>query len=118
MYKINENINFKEFIDMELIQLSIGLYQIILNFSGDVCISIQSLLKLDNLETEILVSCDKPESSKHLVCLLGSKIVDVNILSETILVLTFDNEMKLSLIDNSEQYESFDIQTPTQNIII
>ena len=113
MYGIDKNINFDFLVGKELLQIRIGLYQPILCFTDDLTILIQcaSYLKYpDKIVVDIL--CDSPDLTKNLISLLGKTIkavqTDVN---DGELKLLFSDNFQLSLIDDSENFESF-IITP------
>ena len=113
MYGIDKNLNFDFLVGKELLQLHIGLYQPILCFTDDLTIRIQctSYLKYpDKIVVDIL--CDSPDLTKNLISLLGRTIkavqTDVN---DGELKLLFSDNFQLSLIDDSENFESF-IITP------
>lgn len=119
MYKVNKSMDFQFLVGKELLQLCIGLYQLIFNFTDHVVITTECaiyLAKTDNSTIKLL--SDNPQQSKQLVCLLGSTIESVVIESRQELILVFSGGYKLTIIDSNENEESFTITTPEREVIV
>jgi hypothetical protein len=102
----------------ELLQVCIGLFQVIMNFTDEVSITIECTMRLtntDGLNTEI--SSDCPEQTRELICLLGHSVAVVDIKELESLTLLFSDGVKLSLVGN-DQEESFTISTPIGEIVV
>ena len=118
MYGLEKSLNLQFLIGRELLQLCIGLCQVIMRFSEDTSISIECDLRFTGKNGEIIYLLDIPESSKYLFCLLGMEIVDVMKKDAGDLTLVFSNGFELTLIDSNESTESYTITTPEQEVVV
>ena len=95
----------------ELIQICLSPYQIILRLQseGNQCasISIESPFEVDADGKRFEFKDGMLDSVENLYCLFGSSIAAFNIKGDRELEIVFSNGGKLTLIDNSEKYESF-----------
>jgi len=119
MYGLDRSISFQFLVGKELLQLCIGLYQLILNFTEHVVITAECIIRMTNTDGSVVeLSSDKPELSKQLVCLLGSTVENVVFEDHGELTLVFSQGYKLTITDSNEDEESFTITTPDQEIIV
>ncbi len=122
MYGLDQSAsNFQFLVGKELSQLCIGLHQLILNFTEGLVISAECILHLKKADgSKVEIFCNDPNLSKQLVCLLGSTIENVKSSNSNVgeLALVFSNGCQLVVIDSNEDYESFIITMPKQEIII
>jgi hypothetical protein len=119
MYGIDKKISYEFLIGKELLQLCIGRYQLIFNFSDQLVISTECCLSLKFLDgTLIEVSSDSPESAGKLTCLLGRTIENVNTDIDGVMTLLFAGGLEMSIIDSSKDEESFAITIKGQEIVV
>ena len=119
MYGLDKSVDFHFLVGKELLQLCIGRYQIILNFTDNVSISAECMIYYTRIDgSTIKISSDDPELSKNLACLLGSTVEDVATTRSEGLTLVFSQGYRLTIIDSNKDVESFMITTPTQEIIV
>lgn len=119
MYGLDKSVDFQFLIGRELLQLCIGLHQIILNFSDDISISLECAVLLTNADgLTIEVTCNNPKQSQNLICLLGSTIESAVAKNEGELMLGFSQKCKLSITDSNEDTESYTITMPDHEIIV
>jgi hypothetical protein len=107
MYKLDSSTNLSPLIGKELIQVCIGLYQVILRFTGELSITIQCLYFFSKEGDTFEGSGEDPSTSKNLVCLLGHSIESAEIQGDNKLIINFSNSCCLALVNDSEVYESF-----------
>jgi Family of unknown function (DUF6188) len=104
----------------EVIQVAIGAYQIQFGFDEDVRISVQSqFCYFDGREEWIW----KPEPgaaqiAARTVALLGVTIETFEGHEDGTLRLIFSNGQRLTVLDSSKEYESYDIARPGQTIVV
>jgi Family of unknown function (DUF6188) len=119
MYGLDKSEDLSFMIGKDLEQVAVGSYQVILNFRQDLSISIESSCQLiDKSETTTHMSSEDPEKTKNLVCLLGKQIIKANNLGKGSLELSFSGDYKLLLFDDSDNYESYNICSPENRIIV
>jgi Family of unknown function (DUF6188) len=107
MYKIDILTNFSSLVGKELIQVCIA-HQVVLRFTDNLTINIHCPFKLSKSKNILFTgNGEDPTVSKDLICLLDETIESVEIAGEYELVIHFSNQYGLTLIDNSDFYESF-----------
>jgi hypothetical protein len=117
MYKLDSSTNLSPLIGKELIQVCIGLYQVILRFTEELSITVQCLYYFNREGETFEGSGEDPSISKNLVFLLGNSIESAQIQEDNKLIINFSNNCRLTLVDDSESYESFIITNGTFEII-
>jgi hypothetical protein len=119
MYGIDKSISFNFLVGKELLQLCIGLYQLILNFTDQLVISAECVIRLKNPDGSVVeISCDSPELSGSLTCLLGRAIEAVQTEVNGELNLSFSGGFQLSIVDSNEDEESFTITMDEHEIVV
>jgi hypothetical protein len=120
MYGLSKDIDLSFLSGREVIQVAIGVYQIIYGLDEDVKISVQSQLTYFDGKSE---SVWKPEPGSaqiaaRTVTLLGASIETFESHENGTLTLMFSNGHRLTILDSSKEYESYDITRPGQTIIV
>lgn len=120
MYGLRDDIDLHFLIGRTLIQVGIGLYQIIFRFDEEVAISVTGEFSFHD-EHSVWVWRPEPGSYAHAArtaSLLGKSIQDLECNSNGTLTLRFSNDSHLTLLDNSDEFESYDITRPGQTIVV
>jgi hypothetical protein len=107
MYKLDSSTDLSPLIGKELIQVCIGLHQVILRFIGELSITIQCLYFFSKEGDTLEGSGEDPSISKNLVFLLGHSIESAQIQGDNKMTINFSNSSCLTLVNDSEVYESF-----------
>jgi hypothetical protein len=120
MYGLNKGIDLSFLNGREVIQVAIGIYQIIFGFDEDVRISVESQFTYFDGSDEWVW---KPEPgaaqiAARTVSLLGATIESFEGQANGTLTLTFSNGQRLTILDSSKEYESYDITRPGQTIVV
>lgn len=89
-----------------LLQLSVGLHELIFNFDGFVTISIEASLGLTPING-IEQIIDYPENIQTIIPLLHTSVIDSQRDDHGGLFLLFDNNSCLHLHNDSQGFESF-----------
>ncbi|HKW65384.1 MAG TPA: DUF6188 family protein [Candidatus Acidoferrum sp.] len=120
MYGLKEEIDLSFLTGRELIQLSIGVYQIQFGFDEDVRISVESEFLYFDGQSEWTWRSEPGSSSTaaRAVALLGATIETFGRNVDGTLTLAFSNHHRLTILDSSREYESYDITRPGQTIIV
>ena len=119
MYKLDDSINLNFLIDKELLQICISLYQLVFNFTENIAISTECTLRLIDISgSPFEIASDDPCSSSKLLSLLGNTITNIYFHDKDELTLTFSSGTKLVIIDSNDNFESFIIASPSQEIIV
>jgi hypothetical protein len=108
VYIIDPLTDFSSLLGQEVTQVSIGVGQVILRFHDGLTMNIACPFKLAR-DRRILFEGDGKNHSttKELVCLLSSSIDFVEAIGDHELAIHFLGRYCLTLIDDSEYYESF-----------
>ena len=118
MYKLNRTLDFSFLIGKELLQVCVGVVQVILRFDEQVSISIESdFIIIDENQNEFYC-LDIPSDTGHLIKFLGLKIQHVEVLEFDKLGIYFSNGCAIFLMDNNEFSESFQIISIDDEIIV
>jgi hypothetical protein len=120
MYGLNKDINLSFLNRREVLQVAIGVYQIIFGLDEEVKISVQAQFTYFDGKTE---SVWKPEPGSaqiaaRTVALLGTTIEKFESHENGTLALMFSNGHRLTVLDSSREYESYDITRPGQTIVV
>lgn len=120
MYGLNTDIDLSFLNGREVVQVAIGIYQIIYGLDEDVKISVQSQFAYFDGKSE---SVWKPEPGSaqiaaRTVALLATTIQTFESHENGTLTLMFSNENRLTILDSSKDYESYDITRPGQTIVV
>ncbi len=118
MYGLKKDIDLSFFVGSELIQVCIGLHQLILNFSGDISISIECEFSHLSKGRALNKSSELPDSACSLLTTLGCCVTDINNLGNGNLEIKFSNGEIIQINDSNKDYESYCINTPNENIIV
>ena len=117
MYGLDKGTDLAFLLGRTLIQVCVGLYQVILNFDGDVTISIEGRFEHEP-PSETRHRGGVPEAAKSLVDLLGKEIRGVEVGDGGTLQIWFSGGDLLSLLDSNATAESYQIQGPSEDIIV
>jgi len=108
MYHFRPDLNLLHLIGAEIVQVSLAEYNLYINLEPKNVIHImgqwQILDSMDRIVDEGNLDEEKDAYRVHKI--LGKKIVGYDVQNEKRLVFRLDNEWKLVMIDNSEQYET------------
>jgi hypothetical protein len=120
MYGLKNDIDLGFLNGRELIQLCIGLYQIIFKFDEDVAISVEQEFRYFDGRNEWLWRPDagSPVLAARTTALLGNTIQKIERSVDGTLALTFSNGCRLTIRDSSKEHESYDITRPGQTIVV
>lgn len=120
MYGLSSDIDLSFLNGRELGQVAIGLYQVQFGFDEDVRISVEGQFRyFDGTgEVEWTPSPEAAATAATTVALLGSAIQTFEAHPNGTLILHFSNSHRLTIFDNSRDYESYDITRPGQTIIV
>jgi hypothetical protein len=120
MYGLPKNIDLNFLKGREVVQVAIGVFQIQFGFDEDAIIYAHSQFTLFDGHKDWTWT---PEPSKVRVAtralrLLGAIVENVQAHEDGTLILSFSNGNILTLIDNSMEYESYDITRRGEAIIV
>jgi Family of unknown function (DUF6188) len=113
MFGVPQNLDLSRFQGAELIQVSIGCNELQLHFEPQSRITIERHWELrDHAGTVIDQAQDGNLSreSYKIHRILGQVVVEHAVTAPESFTLTFDNGMSITVFDDSDRYESFNIQ--------
>jgi uncharacterized protein DUF6188 len=120
MYGLRNDIDLSFLNARELIQVAIGVYQIQFGFDEDVIIYVESQFNYFDGQEEWIW---KPEPgaaqiAARTVSLLSATIQNFDRQENGTLILTFSNGGRLTILDSSREYESYQITRPGQTMFL
>lgn len=115
MYGKPKNVTFTKFIGQRLIQVCFGEHQIQLHF--DERCSILSDVDI-NVLTPKGLSLWGSDSRRQLPELIGHRVQSSAFVDDKIFVMKFDSGVRISLRDDSDEYESFQITMDDEMYVI
>lgn len=120
MYGLTKDVDLSFLNGREVIQVAIGVYQIIFAFDEDVRISIYFQFSYFDGRSE---STWQPEPgfaqiAARTVALLGATVQTFEGQEDGTLTLMFSNGHRLTIPDSSKEYESYDITLPGRTIVV
>jgi len=108
MYGLKSDQDLGFLCDRELMQVCVGLYQVILRFDSSVSLSVTGRYLLN----------DSPAQPSHLLALLGRRIVTTENMGQGTIVVRFDDGSHLAVLDSNQHYESYEISAPGIYVIV
>lgn len=121
MYRIPKDLDTSIFVGAELSQVCFGAYVVGFEFSAakPLTVTVAGAYIHAGPETEGWVDEVRlPTQTSRLMQLTNHQVVDATRLDETRLRLDFDHGQSLTLIDDTDQYESFQINATNSHWII
>ena len=120
MYGLSKEIDLSFLNGREVVQVAIGLYQIQFGFDEDVRIAVEGQFAYFDGQEEWIW---RPEPgaaqlAARTIALLGATVQTFAAQEDGTLTLNFSNGHRLTIVDNSKEYESYDITRPGQTIIV
>jgi hypothetical protein len=120
MYGLKKGIDLSFLTGRELIQVAIGVYQVQFGFDEDVMIYVESEFSYFDRQDEYTW---KPEPgaaqiAARTVSLLGATIQNFDGQENGTLALAFSNGARLTILDTSQEYESYQITRPGLYIVV
>ena len=118
MYGLSPDIDLSFLKTREVIQIAVGLYQIIFAFDEDVNLSIEGKCEHFSSNGASVWKPGSPGVAASILGLLGQNVVDVHRQDSSVLELVFSGGDRLLVFDVSEKYESYSITRPGETIIV
>jgi len=120
MYGLKKDIDLSFLKGRELIQVAIGLYHMSFRFDEDVAISIEGQFSYFDGHKESIWNREAgaTQIAGQTVALLGKTIEDFEGQEDGTLRLKFSNGHVVTILDNSKEYESYDITRPGETIVV
>ena len=120
MYGLKKEIDLSFLTGRELIQVAIGSFQVQFHFDEDVAVSVEGEFRYFDGQQEWIWR--QQPSLAHVaartVAMLGASITSFEGSENGTLSITFSNGHRLTILDSSKEYESYDITRPGQTIIV
>lgn len=101
----------------ELLQVCVGLHQSVLNFEGDTALSLESRFLVSSRQGGSSDGERSDQDGQALLKLLGARITRV-CARDGELTVAFSNDHELLVHKNKSEYESYQITSPTQTIVV
>lgn len=118
MYGLRKDINLRFFEGRTLLQVCFGLHDLILNFDGDVSVTVTSSVGCVTSGGSIQRCDDFRQVAPTLVALLNQSVRSAEGDEAGTLTIRFDGGGMLSIYDDSEEYESYTIKNGTRLIVV
>jgi hypothetical protein len=118
MYGLPKDVNLAFFNGKTLLQACFGLHDLILNFDGDVSLTVTSSVGCMALDESIRQYDDFRQIAPVVVALLNQTILSAEGDEAGTLTLKFDGGEMLAIYDDSKEYESYTIKNGEQMIVV
>ncbi|MDH5459217.1 MAG: DUF6188 family protein [Nitrospinota bacterium] len=118
MYGLNKKTDLSFLIERQLEQVAIGLHQVQLNFDQDVSISLECKFDHTSNGKSLITSENLPSSASSLLQLIGSKLIRVENHGNGDIEITFSDQNIVKIFDSNKSFESYQISSPSINLII
>lgn len=102
----------------EVIQVAIGIHQVIFSFDEEITISVEGEFRFDSTEGPSTWKPGAPQAASSAIRLLGTTIERVDGREDGTLRLTFSNRDCLTIFDNNKDFESYQISRPGATIVV
>jgi hypothetical protein len=101
----------------EVIQIAVGLFQVVFAFDEQVSISVESEFRFSSTDSCVWQP-GAPQAAAPTLRLLGVRVEEVRGQSDGTLDLIFSNGARLTILDSSKEFESYNITRPGQTIVV
>ncbi|MEM8773623.1 MAG: hypothetical protein AAGF53_01235 [Pseudomonadota bacterium] len=118
MYDIPETQEFSGLLGKELQQVCIGNNEVIFNFDSDFSLCVMGPFEHIKSGSEVFDYTDLLTKPSSLPSLLNSSIFEVKKENNDYLLLCFQNNEKLRLINDTDQYECFSLNIDGNIILV
>lgn len=118
MYGLPQDINLTFFNGKTLLQACFGAHDLILNFEGDVSVTVTSSLGCMDSGDNIQKYDDFRQAAPAVMVLLNQTILSAAGDEAGTLTLKFDGGGVLAIYDDSKEYESYTIKNAGQTIVV
>lgn len=118
MYGLPSNVDLAFFKGKALLQVCIGAHDLILNFVGDISVTVTSSIGCTTSGGSIQQYDDFRRAAPAVITLLDHSVVLADGDEAGTLTLTFDGGGGLAIYDDSEQYESYTIKNGSKMIVV
>jgi cytoskeletal protein RodZ len=118
MYGLKEGIDLSFLTGRVLIQVAVGLYQVIFAFDEHVTISVEGSYQLHNEDGTSIWSPGATSTAAPALSLLGATVTNARGESNGTLTITFSGKESLVIMDSSEKFESYQITKPGTTIVV
>ena len=120
MYGLKKDIDLSFLNGREVGQIAVGLYQVQFGFDEDVRISVEGEFHYFDGREECswMPEPGKAPIAAKTVDLLGATVEKVDWKEDGTLTLTFSNGHRLTILDSSKEFESYDITRPGRTIVV
>jgi len=108
MYGLPLSTDLSFFCDTTLLQVCVGEFQTLLNFTRSISVTIESKIRIDNTDA----------TPPDLCCFLGSVVRSASADEAGSLNLTFHAGRVVSITDSNQDFESFQISAGDVEIIV
>jgi hypothetical protein len=118
MYGLRSDTNLNFLKGATLIQVCFGPHDLILNFTENVSISIYSAVSFGATGANPPRHTAYDQVSQGILRLLNKAVLDVGWTPDGMVSLTFEGNGVLEMYDDSTQYESYTIASPSGLIVV
>lgn len=108
LWPLKEDVDLSFLVGRELIQVSIGIYQVIFGFVGDLTISVEDCFEIEEPSRRITWIPEAVREAAQAVCLLGRNTEGIR-RSDSVIELSFSGGYSLRIRPTNTNYESFQI---------
>ncbi len=118
MHGLPKNIDLTFFRGKRLLQLCVGLNEVIINFDVGVSITAECRIRVDAPDGTSRAYIDSTDAATGLFDLLQRAVESVEGRTDGELILRFDNNWVVHLYDESAHYESYTIHNGDDVIVV
>lgn len=118
MYGLPENIDLRFLENAELLQVCIGVHELVLRFQDDIAITVMGKFLHESTAQAASPNASLAHFASTLTTLLEAKIVKVEATTDGTLRLCFSNKHRLTLYDDNPQYEAYTLTHGLRTIVV
>ncbi|SRR5882724_5752541 len=118
MYGLDPDIDLSFLKNREVIQVAVGLYQIVFAFDGEITVSVEGRCERRSSSFSTVWIPDPFGDAAGMLSLLGQTVVEVQRHGRDVLELIFASGDHLLVFDDCKEYESYQITRPGETIVV
>ncbi len=118
LYSLSEEADLSFLNQRELIQIAIGVYQVIFHFDHNISISVEDRFEIDSGAEVVVWTPGAKNVAESMVALLGNVVEQARVLPLSCVALHFSSGVRLVIKPEASTYESYQITHATGGFIV
>lgn len=119
MYGLDKEVDLSPMVNKSIEQICVGQYQVTVNLSDRISISIEAAFKIRNPHGDVHeVQPNQPETSQGLLSIIGEKVITATLRPPGGVDILLSDGSGLLISDSNREFESYTIDISGETIVV